>query len=155
MKIWTLKKETKLYASLEEVWDYFSSPANLNEITPDDMTFEELTDLNGKKNYPGMVIEYIVRPIMNIPLQWVTEITHSETGKYFIDEQRFGPYAFWHHEHSLEQRDGYILMTDTVHYAIGWGILGRIAHALIVRRKLEHIFRFREAVMERRFGNRA
>jgi ligand-binding SRPBCC domain-containing protein len=152
MKIWELSAETKLFAPLAVVWDYFSSPANLNDITPDDMKFEVLTDLKGKKMYPGMVIEYVVRPILNIPMQWVTEITYCEEGKYFVDEQRFGPYAFWHHEHRFEQKEDHVLMTDTIHYAIGWGLLGSIAHAAFVRSKLEHIFRYRQVVMQKKFG---
>jgi ligand-binding SRPBCC domain-containing protein len=98
------------------------------------------------------VIEYVVRPVLNIPMQWVTEIAYCEEGKYFVDEQRFGPYAFWHHTHRFEQKEGYVLMTDTVHYAIGWGLLGRIAHAVFVQHKLEHIFKYREEVMKKRFG---
>lgn len=147
-----METTTRLYAPLSEIWAYFSSPANLNEITPADMSFEVLTDLEGKKMYPGMIICYIIRPLFGIPLQWVTEITQCEEGCYFVDEQRFGPYAFWHHQHRFEERDGYVLMTDTVHYAIGWGVLGHLAHALFVKRKLEHIFRYREQVVGQKFG---
>ena len=154
LKIWKLEPQTKLYGTMEEMWDYFSSPMNLNDITPPDMQFEVLTDLSGKKMYAGLMIEYIVRPFLHIPMQWVTEITHCVEHSHFVDEQRFGPYALWHHQHHFSQQDDHILMTDTVHYAIGWGPLGRLAHVLLVRGKLQHIFDFREQVMERRFGRK-
>lgn len=154
MKVYSLEKSVKLYGSIDEIWEYFSTPLNLNELTPPDMSFEILTDLEGKKMYPGMIINYKVRPLLNIPLRWTTEITHCETHKYFVDEQRFGPYAFWHHQHIFEQKDDHILMTDLVHYAIPFGILGRLANAVFVKQKLIHIFEFRNKKVKETFDKK-
>lgn len=152
MKVYTLKKTTLLKSSPELVWDYFSTPLNLNDITPPNMSFEILTDLRGVKMYAGMVIHYKVRPFMNIPMKWTTEITHCTEGKYFVDEQRFGPYAFWHHQHIFETTEDGVLMTDIVSYAVGYGILGRIMNFIYIRKKLEDIFSFRELHVQRKFN---
>jgi len=94
-----------------------------------------------------MVIHYKVRPLFNIPLRWTTEITHCEEGKYFVDEQRFGPYAFWHHQHHFDATPNGVKMTDTVNYAIGFGFIGSIANAIYVDTRLKQIFAFRETVI--------
>jgi len=138
---------------MDEAWDFFSSPLNLQKITPPDMRFVVTSDYTqDTKMYAGMIIQYKVRPLLNIPLGWTTEITHCEEGKYFVDEQRFGPYALWHHQHQFEVVEGGVKMTDTVHYAIGMGILGKIAHVLYVKKRLEGIFSFREKRVKEIFG---
>lgn len=151
MKIYSLVAETELNARMEDVWEYFSSPENLNALTPDDMQFEILTDVRGVKMYPGMIINYRISPFAGVRFGWTTEITHCEDHHYFVDEQRFGPYAFWHHRHHFEQRGEKIIMTDTVHYALPFGFLGRMAHALFVKKKLEGIFSFREQAIRKVF----
>lgn len=156
MKVYRIERESILEGDLKDIWDFFSTPLNLNEITPDDLKFEILSDLEGKKMYPGMIIQYKVRPILNIPFGWVTEITHCEDGVRFVDEQRFGPYAFWHHKHLFEPMEGNkVKMTDIVDYAIGWGFIGRIAHALYVKNKLNHIFDFRKKIVEDYFSKKS
>lgn len=152
MKVYTLRTETTIPCPLEEAWDFFSTPLNLNRITPPDMSFEILSDLDGVKMYPGMVIHYKVRPLMNIPLRWTTEITHCVEGKFFVDEQRFGPYAFWHHQHHFEAMEGGVRMTDIVNYAIGLGPIGALANAVYVERRLKEIFAFREKAVAGIFG---
>ncbi|MFN9799097.1 MAG: SRPBCC family protein, partial [Bacteroidota bacterium] len=102
--------------------------------------------------YPGMVIHYRERPLLQIPLRWTTEITHCVDKKYFVDEQRFGPYAFWHHQHHFEEVSGGVQMTDTINYAIGMGPLGSMANALYVGKRLEEIFTYREKVVGDIFG---
>jgi len=154
MKIYALERKVILGGDLEEVWDFFSTPLNLNEITPADMSFEILSDLEGKKMYPGMVIHYKVRPFLNIPLHWTTEITHCKEGEFFVDEQRFGPYAFWHHQHHFKQLDHGVEMTDIVNYAIGFGPIGRIANAIYVEKRLNEIFDFRNEVVKTLFPAR-
>lgn len=151
MHIYKLQKSTFLKADLDTVWNYFSTPLNLNELTPDDMSFEILTDLRGMKMYPGMIINYRIRPVMNIPFRWTTEITHCEEGRFFVDEQRFGPYAFWHHQHWFKPADGGVEMTDIVHYGLPFGFIGRIANAVFVQKKLEHIFDYREEKVKQIF----
>lgn len=154
MKIYSLQKTVLIKASMDEVWDFFSSPYNLNEITPPDMSFEILTDIRGRKMFPGMIINYKVRPVLNIPMRWTTEITHCEDGHYFVDEQRFGPYSFWHHLHKFEQKADGVEMTDLVHYGIPMGIFGRFANSIFVQKKLEGIFEYRNEVVEKRFNSK-
>lgn len=147
MKIYTLKRQQHLDISLEKAWDFFSSPLNLAKLTPEYMNFEVLSNDANEAIYAGKIIEYKVHPVLNIPMQWVTEITHVEKNAFFVDEQRFGPYAFWHHKHIFDQQKNGVLMTDLVHYALPFGILGRIAHNLFVRKQLHSIFEFREHVL--------
>lgn len=153
MKIYTLKKTQTIPVSLEEAWDYFSSPKNLKEITPDYMGFEITSDLGNGKMYPGQIITYKVTPLLGIPMSWVTEITHVEEGKYFVDEQRFGPYALWHHQHWFEQtRDG-VKMTDIVNYGLPLDPLGRIASGFVAY-KLNEIFDYRFAKVDQLFARK-
>lgn len=150
MKVYALQAVQELGISLPEAWDFFSSPYNLKTITPPFMGFDITNDVKGQKMYPGMIITYKVRPLLNIPLNWMTEITHVQEPHYFVDEQRFGPYAFWHHKHFFKEIPGGVEMTDLVHYAIPFGILGRIALPM-VRGKLKGIFDFRRATLEKMF----
>lgn len=102
--------------------------------------------------YPGIIIAYSVRPVLGIPLSWVTEITHIQEPHYFVDEQRFGPYSLWHHKHFFTEIPGGVEMTDEVHYVIPFGFLGRLMHALFIRKQLEGIFAFRTERLHERFG---
>jgi ligand-binding SRPBCC domain-containing protein len=135
-----------LKADIEEVWDFFSSPANLKNITPPGMGFNILSGETGKM-YPGQIISYKVSPIAGVPLTWVTEITHVLEGQYFVDEQRFGPYSMWHHEHHFKLVDGGVEMTDIVSYVLPLGFLGKIAHSLFVKKQVEGIFNYRSKVI--------
>ena len=142
----------KIPASVEQVWDFISSPKNLKEITPAYMGFE-ITGANlPEKMYPGMIISYKVSPLFGIKMTWVTEITHVENHRYFVDEQRMGPYAMWHHQHKVETIEGGVLMTDIVSYQPPLGFLGVIANALFIRGKLKEIFDFRTVAVEKMFG---
>jgi ligand-binding SRPBCC domain-containing protein len=149
---YTIKSRQKLPISLKAAWDFFSSPQNLNEITPPSMGFETLSCSDSDKIYAGQIITYYVRPFAGIPLYWMTEITHVQEGIYFVDEQRFGPYALWHHQHHFREIKGGVEITDLVHYKLPLGLLGNIAHALFVKRQLKGIFDFREKVLETKFG---
>ena len=97
MKIYTLHTKQNLPISLDEAWAFLSDPKNLKTITPDYMGFKTLSG-DDRPMFPGQIIQYIVTPVMGIPMKWVTEITHVVDKKYFVDEQRFGPYALWHHK---------------------------------------------------------
>lgn len=142
----------KIPATVEQVWDFISSPKNLKEITPAYMGFE-ITGANlPEKMYPGMIISYKVSPLLGIKMTWVTEITHVENHRYFVDEQRMGPYAMWHHQHKIETIEGGVLMTDIVSYQPPLGFLGVIANALFIRGKLKEIFDFRTVAVEKKFG---
>lgn len=143
MRVHRLKTEQTLPISMEEAWEFFSTPLNLNEITPPDMSFEILSNLKGQKMYPGMIINYKVSPFLGIKLRWTTEITHVKDHAYFVDEQRFGPYAFWHHKHFFEETKDGVHMTDIVDYGLPLGPLGEIANVVYVKNQLQHIFDYR------------
>jgi len=153
VKSYNLKYETFIPAKLDEAWDFFTSPLNLVKITPPDMNFVVTSEYNPTdKVYPGMIITYFVSPLFGIKLRWMTEITHVKEKEYFVDEQRFGPYALWHHQHHFKPVEGGIIMTDIVNYAIPYGFLGRIANAVFVRKKLKQVFSFREKAVGHLFG---
>ena len=151
MKIYQLHSLQKLPISIEEAWDFLSSPKNLKTITPDYMGFDILSGAD-KKMYPGQIIEYIVKPVLGIPNKWVTEITHVIENKYFVDEQRFGPYALWHHKHFFKEIDGGIEMEDIVDYKVPMGIIGQIVHPFLVKPKLDEIFDYRRKKLVEMFG---
>jgi ligand-binding SRPBCC domain-containing protein len=154
VKTYALKFEQFIPVSLEKAWDFFSSPLNLAKITPPEMGFVVTSDYSaGTKMYPGMIITYTVKPLFGIKLKWMTEITHVKEGEYFVDEQRFGPYALWHHQHHFKQVEGGVMMTDMVNYAIPYGFVGRIANALIVKKQLAEVFEFRRKKTEALFGS--
>ncbi len=146
-----LKRTQWLPITLDEAWDFFSSPANLNDITPEDMVFEIISEVP-KVMYEGLFIMYRIKPIFNIPMRWVTEITHIKGRSYFIDEQRSGPYRIWHHEHHFEEKDGGVLMTDLLYYDVGMGWIGKCASLLFVDRKVKEIFDYRFQLLEEKFG---
>lgn len=151
MSVHQLYRKQFLPITLDEAWDFFSSPDNLKEITPPDMAMNVKTKSGGNKMFAGQIITYSVEPILGIPLFWLTEITHVKNHEYFVDEQRFGPYSFWHHLHTFKEVPGGVEMEDTVHYKLPVGFIGDIANALFVRQKLNSIFDYRTVVLEKRF----
>ena len=151
MSFHQLIKTQLIPATIDEIWDFISSPGNLKDITPDYMGFDITSENLPDKMYPGMIISYKVRPLFGIPMTWVTEITHVEDKRYFVDEQRVGPYALWHHQHFIEPHENGVMMTDIVSYKSPLGFLGSIANALFIRRQLEGIFTYREKVLKKRF----
>lgn len=152
MAIYNLTTNQAFPISRGELWNFISSPKNLKEITPNYMGFDIVSEDLAEQIYAGMIIHYKVSPILEIKLSWITEITHCKEGEYFIDEQRFGPYKFWHHTHKISAIDGGVIMTDTVHYLPSMGFLGRIANTLFIRKKLKQIFEHRRLVLEKKFG---
>lgn len=154
MKLHTHRYEQFLPISLQEAWDFFSRPENLNEITPPEMDFEILTkDIS--RMYPGQIIQYNVSPFPFVKMGWVTEITHVQDRQMFVDEQRFGPYAFWHHQHHFEEVDGGVRMTDILHYRVPLGIVGKFINWLFIGKKVKGIFDYRFQVLENKFVNPA
>lgn len=152
MAVYSIKTVQQIPVSLAKAWDFFSSPANLQAITPSKMGFQIVSKHHGEKMYPGQIIEYKVKPVLGIPLYWMTEITHVEDRQFFIDEQRFGPYSLWHHQHHFKPIEGGVEMTDIVHYKIPLWFLGDIANALFVKKQLKEIFAFRYHKVEELFG---
>lgn len=153
MSLHTLKHIQVIPVSIDEAWDFFSSPLNLNKITPPEMNFTILSDFKKEDRvYAGMLIHYKVSPLFNIPLNWTTEITEVKHHQYFIDEQRRGPFAFWHHEHFFEEVEAGVKMTDAVSWKVpGWFLVDMI-NALTVQKRVEGIFEFRKKKMETLFG---
>ena len=136
---------------MEEAWDFLSNPANLSVITPPHMGFKILSGAD-RPMFPGQIIQYKVSPFKGITTHWVTEITHVKEGEYFVDEQRFGPYALWHHKHFISPVEQGVLMEDLIDYKLPFGWLGRLAHPILVKKQLERIFTYREAKLNELFG---
>ena len=133
-------------------WEFFSRPDNLKNITPANLGFHIISRYHGTEMYEGQIIEYTVKPILGIPLYWMTEITHVQKHRYFIDEQRFGPYSLWHHQHHFREIQGGVEMTDIVHYKLPLWFLGDIANSLMVKNQLKRIFNYRFQAVEKQFG---
>lgn len=150
-KVYKLHRVQLLHTSLEEAWNFFNSPKNLQAITPSFMKFE-IKDIFGDEMYAGQVIEYRVRPLLGIPLYWMTEITHVKDRQYFVDEQRFGPYKFWHHQHHFKEVENGVEMTDLLHYKIPYYFLGDVANRFLVRNKVAKIFDYREKKIKEMYG---
>ena len=151
-KVYSLKKVQHLPIFLSAAWDFFSSPANLAAITPEHLNFKIISLHQGEKMYAGQIIEYTVNPVFGIPMYWLTEITHVEDHKFFIDNQRYGPYSMWHHQHHFKETETGVEMTDIIHYKLPLWILGDIANTLIVKKQLKAIFDFRFKKAEELFG---
>ncbi|KFF12136.1 SRPBCC domain-containing protein [Chryseobacterium soli] len=149
-----LKREQQLYCNLETAWKFFSSANNLSEITPKDMNFIVRTKLEDDEIYKGMIIDYYVSPLLGIKMKWQTEIKQVSFQKSFTDFQNKGPYKLWNHFHEFIPNEKGVLMKDTIDYELPMGFLGEIAHQLFVKKKLEHIFEYRNAVLEKLFNQK-
>lgn len=150
MTVYSLHQHQFLPISLNAAWKFFSDPHNLKNITPPSMDFRVVSE-TGHATYAGQIIQYTVKPMFGIPVRWVTEITHVKEPYFFVDEQRFGPYTFWHHQHLFTEVPGGVEMTDIVSYALPFGPLGRLVRYFIVRKQLEAIFGHRRAVLQKLF----
>ena len=148
----SIKTVQKIPISLDKAWIFFSNPANLQAITPDNMGFKVISKHHGDTMYAGQIIEYTVKPLLGIPLYWMTEITQVKDNQYFIDEQRVGPYSLWHHQHHFKAMEGGVEMTDIVHYKNPFWVLGKLANKLFVRKQLKEIFNYRFKKVEELFG---
>lgn len=152
MKIYKLHAKQNLPISIDEAWNFLSDPRNLKVITPDYMGFNIKSGAD-RDMFAGQIIEYIVTPILGIKTKWVTEITHVVDKKYFVDEQRFGPYSLWHHKHFIKEIEGGIEMEDLLHYKLPFGVLGQLAHPFLVKPKLDEIFEYRKNILVELFGD--
>lgn len=130
---------------------FLSDPKNLKEITPDSMGFN-ITSGADRPMFEGQLIQYLVTPLAGIKMKWVTEITHVRDKEYFVDEQRFGPYALWHHKHFIKEIPGGVEMEDLLHYKLPLGFLGQLGHPILVKPKLDEIFKYREQKLIELFG---
>ena len=146
--------EQTLNTDLDTLWDFMSSPKNLAKITPSYMGFEILNNQLEDKMFAGQIIDYLVKPLAGIKMNWVTEITHVKDKEYFVDEQRFGPYAFWHHRHSFKPIENGVEMKDTLHYKIPFGAIGKITNSLFIDKKIQEIFDYRFVKLEAIFNKK-
>jgi ligand-binding SRPBCC domain-containing protein len=153
VKTYRLEFEQNLPIPLAETWDFFTSPLNLAKITPPEMGFEVTSPFAADtKVYEGMIITYKITPLLGIKMDWITEITHVKEQQYFVDEQRFGPYAMWHHEHHFKEIDGGVNMRDLLYYAIPYGAIGKLANSALVSKEVQKIFTYREKAVNDLFG---
>lgn len=144
--------EQRIPASKKEVWEFMRAPENLERITPDGMSFDIISTQQSNVMYPGMIIAYKVAPVLNIKMTWVTEITHVKDEEYFVDEQRQGPYKMWHHEHKIYEIEGGTMMEDLITYSPPFGLIGRIANRIFIRKQIENIFEYRRKAVVEIFG---
>ncbi|NHM07394.1 SRPBCC family protein [Flavobacterium sp. CYK-4] len=152
MKVYTKSCVQNLPISREQAWEFLSDPKNLKTITPDYMGFEIVSGAD-RKIFPGQIIQYTVTPLLGIKMPWVTEISHVIPGEYFVDEQRYGPYSFWHHKHFLKDIPGGVAMEDIIDYKLPMGAIGQLVHPFLVQKKLDEIFEFRRKKLIELFGN--
>jgi ligand-binding SRPBCC domain-containing protein len=153
MAFYQLHKSQKVNCSLDEIWDFISSPKNLKEITPDHMGFDITSKDTPDEMYPGLIISYKVSPLLGLKMSWMSEITQVRHKSFFVDEQRVGPYKMWHHQHFVEEIEGGgVIMRDIVTYQPPLGILGAIMNSLVIKKKLEEIFDYRSKAVEEKYG---
>jgi ligand-binding SRPBCC domain-containing protein len=150
-RVHLIRQVQRLPVSLEETWDFFSRPENLAVITPPHLNLRFTNETFGDEIYPGQIITYNVKPLLRIPLFWMTEITHVERHKLFVDEQRKGPYAMWHHQHHFKSIDDGVEMTDIVHYKLPFGLFGALGKPLVTK-QLNEVFAYRKMQVEKLFG---
>ncbi len=151
MKYTQIRKKQLLKSDINTVWNFISSPKNLAKITPKYMNFK-ITSIEDDNMRPGMIISYKVSPILSIPLSWVTEITHVNHLNSFVDEQRFGPYKMWHHEHIITKTNQGIIMEDIVTYVPPFGVFGKMLNILFIKKQVKSIFEYRYKIMEKIFN---
>ena len=150
LKLYNFEEHMLLKTTLDEAWSFFSDPRNLPKITPPSLGFRFLSN-PPPETYAGLIIHYSVSPLLGVPLQWVTEISHCIEREMFVDEQRFGPYRFWHHQHRFSETPDGVVMQDTVHYALYGDPFSRPIHQLVVRPQVEAIFKFRKEALKEFF----
>jgi len=151
MKIYKLHKKQKLPITLGKAWEFLSNPKNLSNLTPPEMNFTIVSGAD-RPMYAGQIIEYSVTPVARVKSKWVSEITQYSEGKYFVDLQLYGPYAFWHHKHFIHEIDGGVEMEDIIDYKVPFGVLGQLIHPFLVKPKLEEIFNYRQKKLTELFG---
>jgi ligand-binding SRPBCC domain-containing protein len=151
MTLFSFNLIQKLPISTTKAWDFFANPKNLELITPPWLALKITSEIP-EEMYPGMIITYDVSPVLGIPVKWITEITHIDKPNLFVDEQRFGPYRFWHHRHHFRSIPNGIEMQDSVHYVMPFGFIGSLIGNSVVNKKVIDIFNYRYKVLEGLFG---
>lgn len=147
-----IKRTQKLSISIEDAWEFFSSPHNLKDITPDYLGFEIQGNLPSKM-IEGLEIEYKIKPVFRIPMRWRSQLTDIHPPYSFVDTQLSGPYKYWEHTHKFEKNNGFTIVHDIVKYSLPLGIIGEIVHALYIKNKLKKVFNYRQQRLEDLFKN--
>ena len=150
--VYNLTTRQELPITVEKAWDFLSDPKNLGTITPDSMRFKIISG-DETRMFPGQIIKYKIRMALGIQLNWVTEITHVKPGEYFVDEQRFGPYSFWHHKHFIKATGSGVEMVDSIDYKVPGWVFRKWIHAVFVKPKLKEIFQHRRKTLEVLFND--
>ncbi|MEL4454737.1 SRPBCC family protein [Lutimonas vermicola] len=150
-QIYQLSATIQVPIDIDEAWEFLSDPSNLKVITPDYMGFHILSATEPVM-YSGQIISYTVSPLLGVKLNWVTEITHVDDKKYFVDEQRIGPYAMWHHKHFLKEIENGTEIRDVVHYKLPLPLIANRFHSILVKPKLKEIFKYRSKALVSMFG---
>ncbi len=150
MKPFSFEYTQTLPTSLDESWIFFCDPANLARITPPAMKFR-LTCSPPKDLHAGMILTYSLRPLFGIKVDWTTEITHMQKPFFFVDEQRIGPYRFWHHQHHFREVDGGVEMHDLVHYLLPHMQFTALVNRCLVMPRLKRIFDYRRKTLQEIF----
>lgn len=148
------KFKQSVKAGMDEVWEFFSDPANLELLTPADMHMRLAFPSEGKRVYAGMILHYLLRPAPLFRARWIAEITHVSEKEYFIDRQLAGPFRYWHHQHHFRETGSGVELTDIINYKAPFGIVGRLADLLFIKRKLRAMFRHRQSVIKKIFEDR-
>ena len=148
MKLHRIHLKQVIPISMSEAWEFFSNPVNLSKITPPWLKLKVISDIP-KSMHSGMIISYRITPMASISVLWVSEITHVEAPIYFVDEQRLGPFRFWHHQHMFREVGRNVEIQDIVHYAMPLGPIGEMVYSVSVHKKVDSIFDFRQKALER------
>lgn len=151
-RFYTLQSAQLIRAEIDEVWKFFSRPQNLSTITPDYMNFKIINNVN-EQAYTGQVIAYRLNLFPLIKASWLTEITAVMEHRFFIDEQRIGPYRIWHHEHYFESTDAGVMMHDKITFVLPFGVLHFIGFPLLVKPQLKKIFDYRRGKVDQLFNS--
>lgn len=151
MKVHTLHRKQFFPISIQEAWEFFSSPKNLAKITPSKMDFKILEISGNGKIYSGQIIRYRIKALPFYSVYWVTEITQVQEPFHFVDDQQSGPFKIWTHKHTFKSVEGGIEMTDEVTYAVPFGLFGLLANWLFVSREVSAIFNHRFETLEMLF----
>ena len=149
--IFQLTAVLQVSADLDTAWNFLSNPMNLKRITPEYMGFHVISGVE-EEMYAGQIISYKVSPLFGVNLNWVTEITHVRPKEFFVDEQRKGPYALWHHKHFLKPIENGTEMKDVVHYQLPLPLISNHLHSIVVQPRLREIFNYRTEVLKEIFG---
>ena len=152
MKIYHLYRRQHLNLTIHEAWKFFSSPYNLNDITPD-FFHVKITSEVPEKIYAGLMISYRMKAVLGIPMDWLSEISHCDEPKRFVYEQRIGPFKFWSHEVCLTEEQNGVVLEDIMFYAMPMGWLGQFINSVLIASKLEHIFDNRRNYLHSTWGD--